>query len=184
MNMIRRRSIGGALLPALVVLGMVSGCSGVEWEEFESGEGAFMVTMPGTPSVQTSVLNTPAGALDLHLFSGEVNRIRYVVGYCDYPERVARFVNNERLLEDVREGTLSAARGTLIGEAPVSLGTHPGKEIRMKLPDSLMEGGGGYRSRLFVVGPRLYQIAVSAPDDRAFTAEADSFFNSFRLTDR
>lgn len=143
-----------------------------------------MVTMPGTPAVQIDVLNTPSGALDLHLFSGEAQGMRYVVGYCDYPARLVRDVTTEGLLRDVEEGTIVAARGSLMSEGPVELGSYPGRELRVKLPDSLIAGGGGYRSRLFIVGDRLYQLAVSAPATRAFSAEADSFFASFRLMDR
>jgi hypothetical protein len=42
-------------------------------------------------------------------------------------------------------------------------------------------GNGLYRFRTFLVGQRLYQVAISAAKDVAMSAEAESFFDSFQL---
>src|SRR4030042_4579780 len=145
----------------LIVLLSVAGCKRVNWKEFSSANGKFSVMMPGEPQEQHETVKTAVGPVDLYMHILDVGTSAYIVGYSDYPEDLIKNSEVNILLEGARNGAISNIRGTLVNEKDISIAGNPGKEFNFSVPHrpELPNKGIG-KSRIFLVGNRLYQCMV------------------------
>jgi hypothetical protein len=151
------------------------------WKELSSREGGFAVKFPGTPRAETKSVGE---------FSLKIHRLttfaEYSVMYADYPDwandndpRVAASI-----LDNGLKGAVAEVNSKLLEVEEVSLDGHPGRRYKEKMPD-----GSILRGKTFLVGHRLYQIAVTTPaeenatgDERKFyQVVSNKFLESFRL---
>ena len=74
----------------------------------------------------------------------------------------------------------ATTRGKLVSDTKISLAGHPGREVVI---DARGPHGprGLIRGRLFMVGNRLYQLMVVAPQGRDDEKAAEDFLKSFKL---
>lgn len=153
------------------------------WREFASAEGRFAVTLPGEPGLNVRQMPMPDGtAIPLHIHM-LLTSFEYGVIYADYPFEVKGAEMQKRLLDDGARGAVTSVKARLLDLKEVSLGGHPGRALRELMPD-----GRVMHVRLYVVGSRLYQVAVTLPKlgeaapEAAFAEEAAAkFLDSFRL---
>ena len=146
------------------------------WRPYESAQGRFKVSFPGTPVVNYGKVRTEIGdVLSARHSASDGTEITYDVTYNDYPKEGIAKLSAAKLVDTVRDGLVYQAKGKLVAEKPHSVGKIAGRELEI-------EGGDGmrYRIRLMLVANRLYQLtAMARPPAQADDKE---FFGSFELT--
>lgn len=154
------------------------------WREFTSLEGRFTILMPGQPTKESRVVDTPIGQVGLEVFELRAETgpylITYMVTYSDFP----RLPDNPRAaLINARDGTLKNAQGKLRCEKEVTRDGYPGLEITIDAPSALI------KSTLYAVKQRLYQVVILLPPDRNLPTDttrpcdalAVKFLGSFKI---
>ena len=162
----------------LLMLTLLAACGGGSWKEFNSAEGAFSILMPKNPSLETQMVNTPIGPIEIQFFSAELADTAYVVGYSDYPAAFVAQSNPVIMLDGARDGAVANVQGKLVSETVIFIGGYPGRELRIET----LDGKFAAMSRIFLVNNRLYQVMVVMPADRTITDEIRTYLDSFALT--
>ena len=153
----------------------------VEQKEFFSERGRFAILFPGTPEERQY---TPSGRRDSRQYIFADDWANYDVAYNDYDIDLEKDAEKRNyVLNRMRDAGVSKVDGRLLSEAEVSLDGHPGRALKVSIPD-----GSIIRVRMYVVGRRFYQVAVvtlgeqSDPDGgRSAVARALKYLDSFRL---
>jgi hypothetical protein len=146
-----------------------------DWKEYTWKAGGCSVLLPGAPTEQTRQVG---GGQTVHLLSAEVGKVAYVLSYAETPKLAKATAEDiEKAFAHARDQAVTQFKGKVIGEAERKLNGHPGREILIEAP-----GLGVYRVRLYLVGPRLYQVIVLGPREVALGKESDRYLDSFRLT--
>jgi hypothetical protein len=180
--MSRKRSRVVGVLPLLLVMGiLLAGCGETTWSEFSSAEGAFSVLMPGTPTEQTQTQDTELGTIDVHSFTFEQNGVAYLVGYNIFPAAVTEAATPDSMLDGARGGQVEAVKGTLMNEEEITLGAYLGRDLEIQIENS--DGTSSLRSRIFLVGDRLYQVMVVGPKGQSTSPDTTKFLDSFKLVE-
>ena len=151
-------------------------------QDFTSKEGKFSVAFPGKPKEATKDADSAAGKLSFTRFTYEDGDTGLLVIYCDYPPKLRKEKGAEKILDDARDGCVEKAKGKLTDEKKRTIGKdkEPGRELLIQLPD---EGKPYFRSRMYLVGDRLYQVIVVGPEKYATGKDADAFLDSFKLAE-
>ena len=154
------------------------------WKEFSSTEGRFAIRLPGTPKESTQSL----GQMNLRIFQLQ-SAFEYSVMYADYPEEIndSDPALAKRVLDNGLEGAVAAVNAKLVEVQEVSIGKHPGRQYVEQMPNGTI-----MRGKTFLVGNRLYQIAITTPKEEGSLAESVRFYrdtaakylDSFRLIER
>src|ERR1044072_327138 len=155
------------------------------WREFTSAAGRFAVTLPGDMTLKTERMPTPdGGGIPLSIYT-LMTSAEYGVIYADYPFEVKGAEMQRNLLDGGARGAVASVGSQLLDIKEVSLGEHPGRALK-----ELMRDGRIMHVRLYLVGSRLYQVAITLPklgeaDPVVPFAEevAAKFLDSFRLLD-
>ncbi len=140
-------------------------------QSFQSAEGGFSISMPHSPTEETSG-NT-------HTFTARDNEFTYVVTYTDYPpnsiQAEAEYLLNEFQNQIIAEG------GTLVMSQDITLGEHRGREFRLRVSD-----GGIFpviQGRVYLVGDRVYRVYIRYLVPSALSKKIEAYLDSFRLLD-
>ncbi len=144
------------------------------WSEFRSDEGRFSVLMPEKPSLQKTTNETPQGRFEQHVFLVTHMPFVCMVAYADLPRKLLVSNNADGLFDLIRDQFIQQAGGKLATENSLSLDGHPGRDIKVHLFH------GELRLRLFLVGDRLYQVALTTLEKSEEEA-LNKFFGSFKL---
>jgi len=153
------------------------------WKTFESAEGRFSIEFPGTPKVGTEPLDA-AGQVVLHKCSLTTNA-EYGVIYADYPTKIEGAAATKQVLDDGAKGAVAGVGSELLSISEISLSGNPGRALKERMKD-----GAIMQARMFLVGQRLYQIAITLPPMQGAKAEdvavyeqaATRFLDSFKIT--
>ncbi|MDY3552239.1 hypothetical protein R5W24_001319 [Gemmata sp. JC717] len=173
MLQLTRRSLGGALALAACVL---SGCA--DAPEFVSTVDKFKVKFGTAPQTSDRVV-------------GGTRSVTYKVETSDGARSVTVTelpVKGDEPPEFV-PWVLNSAKGDLIraaGGKEESSGSHvlAGKYAGREFSASITQPTrGAMRARIWVVGPRLYQVMVIGTDAYVQSDLANEFLNSFQLTE-
>ena len=148
------------------------------YEEFSSKEGGFTILMPEEPYFYVRIMDIKDRRIDTNNYSSVLeNDVKFVVSYGDIPEG-AYFRNRGNGLLDwiVSEYDAKASDKAWKEEKKFSLGSHPGKELRIKeLKETIF-------LRMFVADHRLYQWSVIVPRRANISPEEiANFLDSFKL---
>lgn len=148
-----------------------------DWIEFSPQDGGFSITMPDKPSQQTLPHKTENGQTSSPLYELTKGAFKYVITYMDYPFSVE---GNERdkLLDMGAEAGITNVGGKVVSNTPISLGSYPGREVKGEMQGVL------YRSRVYLVGQRLYLLIVWMPSNKTNPENAAKFLESFKLVAR
>jgi hypothetical protein len=174
MQTIRRTTL--FILPLVVLL---SAClSQVEWKAFSSTKGRFAVSMPGAPTADHDVEDYgDAGKIGIFSYVLDLPSAQYAVIHADFPADFVQRMGTDQMLITAREEALAQFEGVLLDEKDITLTSkYPGREQRITV-----EGVITVRSRLYLVGQRIYYVMVAMPN-RSFSAyDAQRFLDSFTL---
>ncbi len=138
------------------------------WKEFYSDEGNFSIFVPDT---SVTNLNSKSEDYSINIYYADTKKSSYIVGYVDYRTNLDHLPLNE-----VYNDFLKDFLGTdikLLNKNNIRLGKYPGIEVEYQNENQETTA----KSRLFLVGKRLYLLDVS--DYKA--GDAKHFFNSFQL---
>jgi TonB family protein len=150
------------------------------WKEFSSLEGRFTVLMPGSPAKESRSVQTHAGRIGLEVFELKTGVASYLITYSDFPRMPE---DPQTALKHARDGAVENAKGKLLHEKKISLDGHPGLELIIETPSTII------KSAFYAVKQRLYQVVILLPPDRGLPKEiikfqdsvATKFLGSFKL---
>jgi hypothetical protein len=171
------------LLIAAILL--VTGCSQQakpksaqpDWTVFSPKDGGYSVMLPGEPTERSLPHDTEEGRTVSTLYELTREDFKYVVGYMNYPISVEA-ANRDKFLSMVAESGITSAGGTVIGNTAISLDGSPGREVTGEIK------GFSYRSRVYLVGKRVYLLIVWLPPNSTDSENAAKFFKSFKIIAR
>jgi len=165
--------------------------SASSWKEFESKEGKFSISLPGSPVSRSRTLDTKIGKLTTNEFALETDVGLYYISYTDFPVAPETPEEVRSALDSSRDQAV-AGGATLIGENDVWLGEVMGRELLAK------KGPFIFHARYFTTKGRLYQVILTAKPNVIFSNAQPSsnpsdftdlyrttskrFFESFKLT--
>ncbi len=149
-----------------------------EWIKYTSPEGRYSVRLPKEPQLSTQDTTDPTGAkVKQYMAAAADANSLSMIGYFDYG------ADQNFSFDKARDGMLSAVKGTLLAESSISLGGHPGRELRIlaKGPKDLEFIS---RARFYDVDRRIYVVQfifLKSSEDAALVEKAGKFFDSFEV---
>ena len=143
-----------------------------EVESYVSVEGGFSVDFPGEPFLEVDPIETDYGLIDMYFYMYEESLYKaYMVAYADYPDQVIEDKGTDMVLEDAAYGMTEGM--TVDYYEDLAQTAYPGKSI------SANDGVNYMDVDLYVVGNRLYQIAII--DSYGYATDGLEFLASFEL---
>lgn len=134
-----------------------------KWIRFSPTGSGFEIMLPSEPNekVETRANYTT------HMYSSTVGRTVYLISYSDYS------TIPEKALEVNRDDFNKQMQATLISSRNVELDGKTGLEFTSEISSA------NVKSRIFLVGKRLYQMATLVFKDTQDDKNVDRFFQSF-----
>ena len=144
-------------------------------ETFISMDGRFSIALPRQISAYApQSANTPEGRVEGSVFTWKTAEGLFMSGYIERPEMLESM--SKQVLDYLHNTYLSSGKGKLIAETDISLGGHPGRELRIEYPDQYAIG------RLYIVGNRIYQTTALYPiNKKEQEATVVKILDSFKL---
>jgi hypothetical protein len=169
-------AIGFILVSSLFYLIRGGGGKLEEFKPYRSDEGRFSILLPGEPERMVQKVDTPFGALELIMYQAGSKKIGFMVGYADYPQKMFESADIEKMLDDARDGAVQNIQGKLIDEKVLDFHGNPGRELEIKVPNKAT-----IKSRIILIGTRLYQVMVVSESKSALRKNCPKFFESFKV---
>jgi hypothetical protein len=144
------------------------------WVKFTSETGRFSVLMPEIPQEKTETVDSAHGPYTTHLFVVKDTTSVYLIGWVDYD---ASFnFNRQAELEANRDNFVKGIKATLLHTRPTNIDGYSALEFTAETGDRI------FKSRVYMVGRRPYQIVIGSPKGVDDTASVERFFNSFKVS--
>jgi hypothetical protein len=149
------------------------------WTKYTSKKGGFSVVMPGTPRESTKTVKTPYDTYEhnLLILADPVNGTAYAIDFTDLPEDLLQGASVETFLDTECDVFLQKAKCKLLSQKAITRGRLLGREIEVEL----LAGKAISRTRIFLVGRRIYHLSVIMPRAQANAADMERFLDSFGL---
>lgn len=144
------------------------------WVAFTSPEGRFSVLMPEIPEDKTETVDSANGPYTTHLFIVRDTTSVYLIGWVDYDPSFN--FNRQAELEANRDNFVKGIKARLISTRPTVIDGYSALEFTAETADRV------FKSRVFLVGRRPYQIVIGSPKGMDDTAIVERFFNSFKVS--
>jgi hypothetical protein len=159
-----------------------------DWIKYTSPEGRYTVSLPAQPKLSTQEGAAADGQKFPQYLASVVNGddVAIMVGYFDT-------LPNLTFSEDAaRDGMVKQVNGTLISEAPISLGSYSGREFKVstKFTQPAADAKPAeeieyiVRARVYEVDKRIYVLEFVFPkslENDALAAKATKYFDSFQV---
>lgn len=144
------------------------------WAKFTSDEGRFSVVMPGVPEDKVETTPSEHGPYTTHLYVlRHLNNV-YLIGYVDYDPSFN--FNRQAELEMNRDNFIKGINATLLTSRVLRIDGYPVLEFTAEAPQRI------FRSRVYMVGRRPYQIVIGSPKGVDDSVSINRFFSSFKVT--
>lgn len=143
------------------------------WIKFSSDEGRFSVLVPDTPTEKTETTDSTHGPYTTHLFIVRGGTI-FLIGWVDYDPSFN--FNRQAELEANRDNFVKGLQATLVSTRATVISGYSAIEFTAETTDRT------FKSRVFMVGRRPYQIVIGSPKGTDDTASVNRFFNSFKVS--
>lgn len=147
------------------------------WYRVNSFRGAFSVRMPDVPEEITELFPTESTPVPIRIFKFEDRALNlfYLVSYYDYPSSF-NIWEQPTFWRDVIAQTVSRFNGILLLEKDISGRQYQGREIELQTDEEFT-----IRVRFYLVGNRMYQVALGANGRKAYSRQNEAFLSSFRI---
>ena len=165
-----RNRIYAALVVMLFAAALPARAQEAEWLKFAPTGGGFSILLPAPTREETEAKRD----FTSHLFTTRNDRALYLVGYGDYAPNMT--LNPDGELMAVRDNFLRALQAHLVDSRSVTLAGHPGLEFTGENDRT------SFKSRIYLVGNRVYQCAAVVLPSKDDAANVDRFFSSFAFT--
>jgi len=143
------------------------------WVKFTSEAGHFSVLMPEIPKDKTETVDSEHGPYTTHLFVVKDTTNVYLIGWVDYDPSFN--FNRQSELEANRDNFVKGIKATLLSTRTFSIDGYPALEFSAETEDRV------FKSRVYMVGRRPYQLVIGMPKDQDDPASFNRFFNSFKI---
>ena len=143
------------------------------WVRFTSDDGHFSVLMPETPTDKTETTDSTHGPYTTHLFIVRDTTSVYLIGWVDYDPSFN--FNRQAELEANRDNFVKGINATLVSTHPTVIDGYSALEFTAETADRI------FKSRVYMVGRRPYQIVIGSPKNMDDSANVNRFFNSFKV---
>ena len=143
------------------------------WVKFTSDAGHFSVLMPVVPQEQTETTPSEHGPYTTHLFIVKDTQNVYLIGWVDYDPSFN--FNKQSELDANRDNFVRGVKATLTSSRTLMLDGYQAIEFAAETTDRI------FRSRVYMVGRRPYQIVVGVPKENEDPVLVNRFFNSFKV---
>ena len=143
------------------------------WVRFNSELGRFTVLMPEIPTDKTETTQSEHGPYTTHLFVVRDTKNVYLIGWVDYDPSFN--FNRQSELDANRDNFVKGISATLVSSRPLKIDGYQAIEFTAETTDRI------FRSRVYMVGRRPYQIVVGLPKDDDDAGTVARFFNSFKV---
>jgi hypothetical protein len=171
MTTTRLRSLTCLIVCTLSVLNAVSQ---VNWREYSYPDDGFSFAAPAAPVFEKSTTPTAVGPIEQHTYSLQLGpNAAFMVSTGDFNEKGS--VSVKDLLEGAKKGAAERSNGAISKERDVTLEGNAG--IEFELANAAFHS----RVRCFFINKKLLTMMAVASTDKPIPAEADRFFDSFRL---
>ena len=144
------------------------------WVRYNSVTGRFSVLMPETPEEKTDTTQSDHGPYTTHLFVVRDTKNVYLIGWVDYDPSFN--FNRQAELEANRDNFVKGINATLLTTRSLNLDGYPAVEFSAETADRV------FKSRVYMVGRRPYQIVIGSPKDEPDMVSTNRFFNSFKVS--
>jgi hypothetical protein len=149
------------------------------WQPFNSAEGKFSVLMPTDPELQTRDIHAENGDAKYYRYSA-INEIGlFSVMYFVHPVEAKDAAERDARLELMCNGIIKNLDGEVTLDRKIKLYGYPGREFVIKKTEDGNKNV--YQWKVFMVGNRLYQLAVTTDAKDSESTDVAKFFNSFAL---
>ena len=143
------------------------------WVKFTSEAGRFSVLMPDTPTDKTETTQSEHGPYTTHLFIVKDTTSVYLIGWVDYDPEFN--FNRQSEMEANRDNFVKGINARLLNTRALTIDGYPALEFSAETADRI------FKSRVYMVGRRPYQIVIGSPKDLDDSANLNRFFNSFKV---
>jgi len=171
-----------ALLAAALVTSFTLGAAqdaAPTLKRYKSEDGNFSAEFPGVPKAQRVPVepgNEKAAKQVQYVFGVEDGA--YLVSYQDNPNLEEADAKAQEEALKTAQDSLGKTFGKLLSEKPIQLlEKYPGREFEYEIPGQK----GRYRSRMYLVDGRLYQVIVVGTEEFASSKTAEAVLDSFAL---
>jgi len=144
------------------------------WVKFISDEGHFSVLMPDSPNEKKETTESSHGPYTTHLFVVKDTTSVFLIGWVDYDPSFN--FNRQAELEANRDNFVKGINATLLSTRATVINGYSAIEFTAEAGDRI------FKSRVFLVGRRPYQIVIGSPKGTDDTASVNRFFNSFKVS--
>ena len=144
------------------------------WVSFTSDEGRFSVLMPEVPTDKTETVGSQHGPYTTHLFIVRDTTSVYLIGWVDYDPSFN--FNRQAELEANRDNFVKGINAKLLTTRPTVIDGYSAIEFTAETTERI------FKSRVYLVGRRPYQIVIGSPKGQDDTALVNRFFNSFKIS--
>lgn len=171
-----------AVLLVLVVSAVAAAAqANGEWIKYTSPEGRYSVLFPTQPRLRTQeTTNGNGDKVSQSLATSPDGNGAFMIGYFDYTPPITFS------FDKARDAMLKSMGATLLGEETVSLGSSPGRQLRLlaKTPDGQEFA---VRVRIYDAATRVYILQCIFPkaeDGLVVVEKCGQFIDSFKVEPR
>lgn len=144
------------------------------WVNFNSTAGRFTVLMPRIPTDKTQTTPSQHGPYTSHMFVEKGDKSIFLIGWVDYDPSFNFHPGRE--LDENRDNFLKGLPGTtLVSSKNVTLDGYQALEFTAQSSTTV------FRSRVYIVGKRPYQLVTGTPVGVDDSVNVQRFFNSFKV---
>ncbi|MGF1578674.1 MAG: hypothetical protein ACFCD0_04860 [Gemmataceae bacterium] len=149
-----------------------------QWKRIFPPDQSFTFLLPENPSFSTKTLNGKEGRVELNDWVLKSRKARPLMHFSHSTCSTAIPAEEacEARIDAAQEATIEELKGRVISVKRFQLREHPGKEIRLKLPD-----GRFAQVRFVAVRKHVFTLLVVGKKAELESFEARVFFRSFRL---
>jgi len=145
------------------------------WVRFTSDPGRFSVLMPDFPKAEEpKTTQSDHGPYTTYLFITRTPGSIYLIGWVDYDPNFT--FNPHQELEANRDNFVNGVGATLLDSRPLTIDGFQAIEFIAENVERR------FKSRVFLVGRRPYQIIIVSPKGADDSVSTSRFFNSFKVT--
>jgi hypothetical protein len=152
-----------------------------EWIKYTSAEGRYRVSVPQEPKLSSQETTTGDGdKVPQYLASSPDGNGVFMIAYFDYKPPVTFS------FDKARDAMLNAMGATLLGEDTVSLGSSPGRALKLLAKPSDKEEF-IVRTRIYDVSRRVFVLQCIFPkaeDGTVVLEKCAKFIDSFKVETR
>ena len=154
----------------------------VAWQEFIAPDKSFRIMFPVKPVKKNMPGFQKTAGFDVGSYKAAVGNLELVLMYLSLPYPIDEPQTSKRLLDGGRNLALASTNAQVLFETEMWLDDHPGRELLIKFPETLM------RARIFLIERRMYTLGVTLPYTEsnqaviqdAIELTANRYFASFK----